>query len=198
MAPLHIGGVMVFEPRPAGGAPSVSELVARLERGLEQLPRYRDRLSSTTTGGFAWPFWSEDERFRVANHVRAVSVPPPSGRLELLDWAGEFYSERLDRTQPLWEMAIVEGLAGGRWALATRPTTAWSTGLVLSTPSSSSSIPSRTRRHRHTQSPPHPAAPCRRRPLGAFCRRPNQPSTWPHFHVASPWSRSGPRGRELV
>jgi WS/DGAT/MGAT family acyltransferase len=119
-AHMHIGGVMVFDPRPDGRAPPVSEVVVRLEQGLEQLPRYRDRLSSPTTGGLSWPFWSEDERFRVANHVRAVSLPPPGGQAELLEWAGEFYSERLDRAQPLWEMVVVEGLAGGRWALATK------------------------------------------------------------------------------
>lgn len=119
-AHMHIGGLMIFEARPDGRAPSVSEVVARLEEGLERLPRYRHRLSSPTTGGFSWPSWSEDERFRVANHVRTVSLPPPGGQAELLEWAGEFYSERLDRAQPLWEMVVVEGLAGGRWALASK------------------------------------------------------------------------------
>ena len=119
-AHMHIGGVMIFEARADGRAPSVSEVVARLEEGLERLPRYRHRLSSPTTGGFSWPSWSEDERFRVANHVRAISLPPPGGQAELLEWAGEFYSERLDRAQPLWEMVVVEGLAGGRWALASK------------------------------------------------------------------------------
>jgi diacylglycerol O-acyltransferase / wax synthase len=117
---MHIGGVMVFEPRPDGRAPSVAEVVARIEEGLDILPRYRDRLSSPTTGGLSWPSWRPHERFRVANHVRAVSLPPPGGQAELLDWAGEFYSERLDRAQPLWEMVVVEGLAGGGWALATK------------------------------------------------------------------------------
>jgi WS/DGAT/MGAT family acyltransferase len=119
-AHMHIGGVMVFEPRPDGRAPSVSEVVARIEQGLELLPRYRDRLSSPTTGGLSWPSWHPDERFRVANHVRVASLPPPGGRAELLEWVGEFYSERLDRAQPLWEMVVVEGLAGGGWALATK------------------------------------------------------------------------------
>jgi WS/DGAT/MGAT family acyltransferase len=68
----------------------------------------------------SWPSWREDERFRVANHVRATRLPAPGGQAELLEWAGEFYSERLDRAQPLWEMAIIDGLAGGRWALATK------------------------------------------------------------------------------
>jgi WS/DGAT/MGAT family acyltransferase len=119
-AHMHIGGVMVFEPRPDGRAPPVSEVVARVEQGLEILPRYRDRLSSPTTGGLSWPAWRADERFRVANHVRAASLPPPGGRAELLEWAGEFYSERLDRAQPLWEMVVVEGLAGGGWAIASK------------------------------------------------------------------------------
>lgn len=119
-AHMHIGGVMIFEPRPDGRAPSVSEVVARVEKGVEKLPRYRHRLSSPATGGFSWPYWREDERFRVANHVRAVNLPPPGNQAELLEWAAEFYSERLDRAQPLWEMVVVEGLAGGRWALASK------------------------------------------------------------------------------
>ena len=119
-AHMHIGGLMIFEARPDGHAPSPAELVARLEKGLEKLPRYRQRLSSPTTGGFSWPYWTEDERFRVSNHVRAVTIPAPGGQAELLEWAGAFYSERLDRSQPLWEIAIVDGLAGGCWALASK------------------------------------------------------------------------------
>ncbi len=119
-AHMHIGGVMIFEPRSDGGAPPLEELVARLEHGVAQLPRFRQSLSSPSTGGLSWPFWGEDERFRVANHVRSVSLPAPGDRAELLDWAGEFYSERLDRAQPLWEMVLIDGLAGGRWALASK------------------------------------------------------------------------------
>ncbi len=119
-AHMHIGGVMIFEPRPDGTTPSVAEVVARLEGGTRELPRYHQRLSSPTTGGLSWPSWLDDGRFRVANHVRAVRLPEPGGQQELLDWAGEYYSERLDRTQPLWEMVIVGGLDGGRWALATK------------------------------------------------------------------------------
>ncbi len=119
-AHMHIGGVMVFEPRAEGKAPTVGELVARLERGAEKLPRFRQRLSEPQTGGLSWPSWREDERFRVSNHVRAARLPAPGGQRELLEWASEFYSERLDRSQPLWEMVIVEGLEGGRWAIASK------------------------------------------------------------------------------
>jgi diacylglycerol O-acyltransferase / wax synthase len=119
-AHMHIGGIMIFEPRADGRTPSVSDVVGRIEQGLEGLPRYRQRLSEPTTGGLSWPFWQEDERFRVANHVRAASLPAPGGQTELLEWAGEFYSQRLDRTQPLWETVLIDGLSGGRWAIASK------------------------------------------------------------------------------
>jgi diacylglycerol O-acyltransferase len=118
---MHIGVVMIFEPRPdAREAPSVAELSKRLGQGIEELPRFRQRLSTPATGGLSWPDWAEDERFNLDNHVRAARLPRPGGEAELLEWAGEFFSERLDRTRPLWEMVVVDGLADGRWALASK------------------------------------------------------------------------------
>jgi diacylglycerol O-acyltransferase / wax synthase len=119
-AHMHIGAVMVFERRPDGSAPSTAALIEHLESRLDALPRFRQRLSSPTTGGLAWPRWEEDERFKASSHIQRVRLPAPAGEAELLDWAGEFFSERLDRTRPLWEMAIIDGLGGGRWALATK------------------------------------------------------------------------------
>jgi WS/DGAT/MGAT family acyltransferase len=119
-AHMHIGGLMIFEPRPDGRAPSVAEVAARIEAGLENLPRYSHRLSTPTTGGLHWPRWVWDDRFRVADHIRTVSLPPPGGDAELIAWAGEFFSQRLDRTRPLWENVIVGGLSDGRWAIASK------------------------------------------------------------------------------
>jgi WS/DGAT/MGAT family acyltransferase len=65
-----------------------------------------------------WPRWTDDERFRIRDHITHVALPAPGGRAELCDWAADFYSHRLDRTRPLWEMALIEGLAEGRWAIA--------------------------------------------------------------------------------
>ena len=42
------------------------------------------------------------------------------GRQELLDWAGRYFGERLDRSRPLWELVVLEGLADGRWALVSK------------------------------------------------------------------------------
>ena len=61
-------------------------------------------------GRFSWPEWVEDPSFDVANHVRRASLPEPGGDAELLDWLGDFYSHRLDRAHPLWEITLLEGL----------------------------------------------------------------------------------------
>jgi len=59
-----------------------------------------------------------DERFDIRAHVGHAALPAPGGGAELCDWAADFYSHRLDRTRPLWEMVLIEGLEHGRWALA--------------------------------------------------------------------------------
>jgi diacylglycerol O-acyltransferase / wax synthase len=115
---MGIGGVSVFDRLPRGGAPSVEELCENLSTRLDYLPRYSQRLSSPRTGGLAWPRWVDDDRFRIADHVAHVALPAPGGRTELSEWAADFYSHRLDRRRPLWEMALIEGLPEGRWAIA--------------------------------------------------------------------------------
>jgi WS/DGAT/MGAT family acyltransferase len=119
-ANMHIGSVMVFDPTADGGAPSLTRLCELIGRRLACLPRYSHRLSSERTGGLAWPRWIEDARFDVRNHVRRAAVASPGGEQELLDWAGDFFSHRLDRSRPLWEMVLLEGLQDGSWALATK------------------------------------------------------------------------------
>jgi WS/DGAT/MGAT family acyltransferase len=119
-ATMHIGGVMVFDPLPDGGTPTLDAISSTVAERLTLLPRYSQRLSSTRTGGLSWPCWSEDPRFDVRNHIRHAAIPQPGGERELCDWAAEFFSHRLDRTRPLWEMAFLEGLADGRWAIASK------------------------------------------------------------------------------
>ncbi len=117
-AHMHIGSVLVFEALPGGGAPSRTELCRLLDSRLGQLPRYRQRLSEPHTGGLSWPAWEEDPAFDIATHVARAALPAPGGYEELQEWTSGFFSQRLDRRRPLWEVTLVEGLAGGRWALA--------------------------------------------------------------------------------
>ena len=115
---MSIGGVMVFDPLPGGGAPTVEDVCVNVAGRLQQLPRYSQKLSSPRVGGLAWPSWVDDERFDLRAHINRVALPAPGGPSELCDWAADFYSHRLDRTRPLWEMAVIEGLEDGGWALA--------------------------------------------------------------------------------
>ena len=115
---MSIGGVMVFDPLPDRRVPSLEEVCERVGARLARLPRFSQRLSAPRTGGFAWPQWVDDPRFEVRDHVRHVALPAPGDPGQLCDWAGDFYSHRLDRARPLWEMALIEGLENGRWALA--------------------------------------------------------------------------------
>jgi len=68
--------------------------------------------------GLRFPHWEPDTGFDLDHHVRRAALPAPGGASELLEWAGDFYSHRLDRARPLWKIVILEGLAGDRWALA--------------------------------------------------------------------------------
>jgi diacylglycerol O-acyltransferase / wax synthase len=119
-AHMHIGAVLVFGPAPGGDPPSLDAIRERLSARLDALPRFRERLSHPQVGGGRFPCWEADEAFDLAHHVRRAALPAPGGTSELLEWAGEFYSHRLDRARPLWELVLLEGLPDGRWALATK------------------------------------------------------------------------------
>ncbi|HSD25265.1 MAG TPA: wax ester/triacylglycerol synthase domain-containing protein, partial [Solirubrobacterales bacterium] len=117
-AHMHIGGVMVLEPQP-DGVPPLDQIRRDVITRLPDLPRYTQRLSQPRTGGLHWPTWEKDKDFQVERHVFSAGLHAPGGRDELMEWAGEYFSQRLDRTKPLWEIAIVE-LSDGHWALVTK------------------------------------------------------------------------------
>ncbi|HEY7629481.1 MAG TPA: wax ester/triacylglycerol synthase family O-acyltransferase [Thermoleophilaceae bacterium] len=121
---MHVGWAMVFDRLPGAGgestAPSAQDVMDQVEVRLNALPRFRERLSRPHSGGLSRPSWEPDERFDVANHVKLAALPSPGGEKELMEWLGDFWSHRLDRALPLWELALVSGLADGRWALVTK------------------------------------------------------------------------------
>ena len=119
-AHMHIGGVLVFGPRPEGGTPTLGELRAHLESRLDALPRYRQRLGGPGAGGLTWQRWVRADDFRIERHVLGAELPAPGGWDELLAWAGDYFSERLERAHPLWEVVLVGGLGADHWALVTK------------------------------------------------------------------------------
>jgi diacylglycerol O-acyltransferase len=119
---MHTGGVMVFEPLPDGGAPTVEDLRALVTGRLGGLPGYWQRLSCERTGGWAWPRRTEDERFDVRDHVSQAALPSPGGDSQSYEWIADFYSHKLDRTRPLWEIVLLEGLSTSRRSRRPSPT----------------------------------------------------------------------------
>ena len=117
---MHIGAALVFDPLPGGGTPAIGEVREHLEQRLDVLPRYRQKLGAPRTGGLAWPSWERDPRFEIDAHVRHATLPSPGDEREFLDWISDFYSHRLDRGRPLWEIVLLDGLADGRWALVSK------------------------------------------------------------------------------
>ena len=117
---MHIGAALVFDPLPGGGTPAIGEVREHLEQRLDLLPRYRQKLGAPRTGGLAWPSWERDQRFEIDAHVRHATLPSPGDEREFLDWISDFYSHRLDRGRPLWEIVLLDGLADGRWALVSK------------------------------------------------------------------------------
>jgi diacylglycerol O-acyltransferase / wax synthase len=119
-AHMHIGATLVFRPPAGGRAPGVHELRNAIEPRLPALPLYRCRLSEPKPGRLHWPHWVEDANFDLSLHVREAALPAPGGREQLYEWAAAYWSERLDRDRPLWEMTLVTGLEGGCWAICTK------------------------------------------------------------------------------
>jgi len=119
-AHMHIGWTMVFDPLPEGGTPSVDRIRDLLGKRLQMLPRFQRRLSAPRVGKFSWPSWEPDKGFDLENHVRRATLPDPQGEAELLEWLGDFYSHRLDRAHPLWQMTLLDSLEDGRWAIAAK------------------------------------------------------------------------------
>ena len=119
-ATMHFGATMVFDPLKGGRVPDIEQVRHHLDRRLFQLPRYRMRMSSPRAGHLSWSHWEPMPDFAIADHVGHATLPAPGGDAELDEWFADFLSHRLDRRRPLWEMVLLDGLAGGRWALATK------------------------------------------------------------------------------
>jgi diacylglycerol O-acyltransferase len=114
-AHMHIGGLGVF----AGPAPTGAEFREHIESRLHLVPRYRQRLVDMPYGT-GRPLWADDPAFRIGYHVRHTALPSPGSEQQLLALTSRVISQRLDRTKPLWEMYLVEGLQGGRWAVVSK------------------------------------------------------------------------------
>jgi diacylglycerol O-acyltransferase len=116
--PMHVGTVDIFEP-PGEEGFDYESLVALIRDRIAFVPRYRQRVQQVP-GRFAGPVWVDDEEFDITFHVRRSALPRPGTHEQLLELVSRIMSRRLDRDRPLWEMYLVEGLQGGRFAVVAK------------------------------------------------------------------------------
>src|SRR5579862_5901227 len=112
---MHIGSVGVFE----GPPPPFEELRAMLEGKLALVPRYRQVVRFVPLD-LGRPVWVDDDHFSIDYHLRHTALPAPGDEDQLRALVGRVMSQQLDRSRPLWEIWMAEGLAGGRWALISK------------------------------------------------------------------------------
>lgn len=114
-SPMHIAAMCIFE----GPVPSRQEIARLMEAKLARIPRYRQvlRVPPLEIGR---PVWVDDVNFRLAYHIRRMGLASPHDDAALNAVMGRLMSQRLDRDRPLWELYVIEGLEGGRWALVSK------------------------------------------------------------------------------
>jgi WS/DGAT/MGAT family acyltransferase len=112
---MHIGGVLIFEGEP----PGLDEFLDHIRGRLHLVPRYRQKLVTPPlqTGR---PLWVDDPDFNLSYHVRHTALPAPGSEEQLLLLASRIASQPLDRSKPLWEHWLVEGLQGDRFAIISK------------------------------------------------------------------------------
>jgi diacylglycerol O-acyltransferase len=115
VTPMHIGGVSIF----AGPPPPFEDLRAMVAGKLGLVPRYRQKVRFVPLA-VGSPAWIDDPHFSLDYHLRHTAVPAPGTEAQLRQMAGRVFSQHLDRSKPLWELWMVEGLQEGRWALLSK------------------------------------------------------------------------------
>lgn len=114
--PMHVSAIQIFESGPLreDGGIDVDAIRRAYEAVLHMVPRYRQKL--------AWipienrPVWVDDPHFQIDYHIRHVALPHPGGLAELKRVASRVMAHALDRNRPLWELWVIEGLQGDRFA----------------------------------------------------------------------------------
>jgi diacylglycerol O-acyltransferase / wax synthase len=113
-APMHVGAVAILDSGPlrnADGGVDFARYRSALESVLHWIPRYRQKIAWTPLEG--WPVWVDDRHFDIGYHLRHLSLARPGTLAQLRELASRILARPLDRSRPLWEIWVIEGLEGG-------------------------------------------------------------------------------------
>jgi diacylglycerol O-acyltransferase / wax synthase len=123
--PLHVCGVVELDTTTMPGGYNFGALRDAVSLKIEALPQFREKLADSALN-LDHPVWVDDNDFDVDRHLHRIGLPAPGGRRELGEICGHIASLPLDRSRPLWEMWVIEGIAGtdvnegGRLAVMTK------------------------------------------------------------------------------
>jgi diacylglycerol O-acyltransferase len=112
---MHIGGLVLLD----GPPPELGEFLGHVRSRLHLVPRYRQKLAFPRFES-GRPLWIDDPTFNLSYHVRHTALPAPGDEAALLRLAARIFSQRLDRSKPLWELWLIEALADGGFALISK------------------------------------------------------------------------------
>ena len=112
---MHVGAILIFE----GPPPLYVDLVEHVRGRLNLVPRFRQRIVVPPLEA-GRPLWADDVNFNLTYHIRHTGLPEPGGEDELRALAARVFSQQLDRSKPLWELWLVQGLERDRFAILTK------------------------------------------------------------------------------
>ena len=112
---MHVGAILIFE----GPPPKYVDLIEHIRGRLNQVPRFRQRLFVPPLEA-GRPLWADDVNFNLTYHIRHTALPEPGGEDALRRLAGRVFSQQLDRSKPLWELWLAQGLERDRFAILTK------------------------------------------------------------------------------
>ena len=116
---MHVTGALIVDPTSMTGGYSVERVKELIEARIHLMPQLRRRLVAVPLG-IDHPMWIEDPDLNLDQHIHRVTVHPPGSMHDLADVVGDIASTPLDRSRPMWQMYVVEGLEDGYVALVTK------------------------------------------------------------------------------
>ncbi|MGH3541830.1 MAG: WS/DGAT/MGAT family O-acyltransferase [Mycobacterium sp.] len=123
--PLHVCSILELDTSTMPYGYTFDRLRDELAVRIKAMPQFREKLADSPLN-LDHPVWVDDDSFDVSRHLHRIGLPPPGGRMELSEICGHIAALPLDRTRPLWEMWVIEGVAGtdaqqgGRLAVMTK------------------------------------------------------------------------------
>jgi WS/DGAT/MGAT family acyltransferase len=114
----HVSGLMILE-RPSVDFNPLAAVLAKYASMVGALEPIRRRVVEVPLG-LDHPYWIDDPDFGLGSHIRELHLPAPGTADQLAEQVAQIHGRPMDRSRPLWEVHVIQGLEGGGWALLTK------------------------------------------------------------------------------